>query len=347
MHSLGLLEGRVVGVGDDTPLPISSKAEFEAAVAQKSIVAVVVRRHVEPSDRTALPSEGVPEDEAVLVADLRTKGKREEAIEKQVIELRIRKRKEGRAAEMAAEEEARKQEQGLGSIVPPCRVKVSGLTGALSKLNDRACVAERFERNALNDDRAADKVIVYVAGKIHKVPLNCCTPLAWEEKTWHKHSGEAYEFTNVGPLFFVPDEFALWRGAHKQALRSTWFTLKTEGYKAARELWGELKSESNEAMAVARAEAKKAKEQGQKKAKNAKDAAREAARIEAKHAREGAIALKKNAKQEAAKGKEEAKKKVRFHGAPRLDIAAFEGLQHHRIIWLLEFFNALTYMVSF
>lgn len=325
MHSLGLREGRVVGVGDDTPLPINSKAEFEAVVAQKSVVAVAVRRNVEPPDSTVLPSEEVPEDESTLVADLRAKKKRDEVIEKRVIELRIRKRNEARAAETAAAEGARKHEQGIGSIVPPCRVKLSGLSGALSRLNGRECVAERFDKNATNEDEATMKVIVYVSGKITKVPLNCCTPLAWEEKTWHKHSGDADEFTNVGPLFFVPDEFALWRGAHKQALRSTWFTLKTEGYKAARELWGELKSESKEAMAAARAEAKKAKEERQKEAKKVKDqlkadaqAAKEAARIEANNAREEAKELKKVAKQEAAKAKEEAKKKVRFHGAPRL-----------------------------
>jgi len=317
VHSLGLLEGRVVGVGDDTPLPVNSKAEFEAAVAKKSIVAVAVRRHVEPMISTSPSREEVPEDQAALVADLRAKGKREEVIEEHVQELRARKRKEARAAAAAAEEKIRQQEQSRGSVVPPCRVKLSGLTGELSKLNDRACVAERIEKTATKDDGAAAIVIVYVAGRIIKVPLSCCTPLAWEEKTWHMHSGDVDEFTNIGPLFFVPDEFALWRGAQRQAIRSTWHAFKTEGYKAAKDLWSISRSESKGAMAVARAEAKKAKEElheeankqkGQLKAEG--QAVKEAAKLEAKNAKEEARELKRVAKQEAVAAKAEAKKKV-------------------------------------
>jgi hypothetical protein len=289
----------VVGVGDGAPTPVANKAAFEAAVAQQpwgTRVAVAVRRRVELPEEAAAPDQA-PADEVLLEAALRAKGKREDAVELGLQALRFQKREAFRAAE--EREKSRVRQTNVHAITPPCRVRLSGLSGPLAMLNGVACVAERIEAGA---------VVAYAGGKIVKVPLGCCASLPWEEAGWHAHSGSADEFTYTGPLFFVPDEFAIWRGERRRAFDSAWFALKTDGPGAAKQVWDELMVKSKGVIVAARGAAKKAREQAQDEAKKAREELKAEAQTVKEAAKREVVALKEAAKKEADAAKEEAKK---------------------------------------
>ena len=318
MHSLGLRYGCVIGIREDKFIPVDSKAAFEAAVAEKVRVAVVVRRLVEPPEDEAAESSEMPIDESALAAKLRAqnkvdedfllaklrtecaesrkkkikkdeegeihkrlialwskKCKNEDEIDKRLFALRSKKLKENKrteklvldmwfkereAARKADATKKRSAHQELGRVVsPPCRVRLSGLPGVLQKYNKCACVAERFENSG-------SLVAVCVRGQMVRVRPECCTLLPWFDIRW-----EAYTVKSSGPLFFVPDEFAVWRGARRQALDKVWYELKSEGITAAMKMWKEAVVESKKAIAAARVELEEARDEALKEVSNAQE----------------------------------------------------------------------------
>ena len=329
MHSLGIRDGSVIGIHDDEFIPVDSKAAFEAAVAEKVRVAVVVRRLVESLENGPAEASEMPRDEAALMAKLRAqnakdeelllaklraecadsrkkKKKEDEEIHKRLLAvwskkcnneddidnrlfaLRLKKLQENEKTEnrmldlwFKEREAARKVEatkkrsaqQTIGRVVsPPCRVRLNGLPGVLKKYNNCACVAERFE-----EDRTM--VVACVSGQIVKVRPECCTLLPWFDIKW-----EAFTAKALGPLFFVPDEFAIWRGARRRALDRVWFELKSEGIAAALKMWKEAMVESKKAIVAARVELEEARDEALKEVSNAQDSVKvelEQARVEA------------------------------------------------------------------
>ena len=228
IHSLGLREGRVIGIRERELVFVDTKTAFDAAVAQKPRVAVVVRRLVEPLDDEgeAKGSSEMSGDEAAFLSQLRANGKKEEVIQKKLSELRFWKRERDREA---AAEQKRDAQQQLGRVVsPPCRVHLSGLSSGLEKYNNCSFIAERLEDNG-------SIVVLYIHGKVVKVPLQSCTLLPWVDV-----SCEAYLAKSRGVPFFVPDEFVTWCGQRWQALVQAWYALLSEAFRAAIKVWKDL-----------------------------------------------------------------------------------------------------------